>query len=233
MLCRTCLCVERDHKGSSDRHNHQRLQTGVRRVISDYTTALVTGASGGIGAGIVAWLASRGIKVHAVARNGERLAELSAKTGCIPHVLDIRDTDALEQLAELQNMLMRLVGNLATVEFAVPRPDLQQPLRTPIGDTVPRMHQANNGTETSRTIDYWQPHTHQDRCRHPNLSQLQCTCNALAMHLQCTCNALAMHLQCTCNALAMRDPSGCFGQLGRWRKPASQVSCCDRGRDWH
>ncbi|MCZ8309426.1 MAG: SDR family oxidoreductase [Magnetospirillum sp.] len=80
------------------------MQTGVRRVISDYTTALVTGASGGIGAGIVAWLASRGIKVHAVARNGERLAELSAKTGCIPHVLDIRDTDALEQLAELQNI---------------------------------------------------------------------------------------------------------------------------------
>ena len=100
---------------------------------------------------------------------------------------ELRANSALdeEKLAELQNMLMRLVGNLATVEFAVPRPDLQQPLRTPIGDTVPRMHQANNGTETSRTIDDWQPHTHQDGCRHPLLSQLQCTYNALAMHLQC------------------------------------------------
>jgi allophanate hydrolase subunit 2 len=60
-------------------------------VLSDYKTALVTGASGGIGAGIVAWLASRGIQVHAVSRNGARLEELSAKTvrshGLLPGVI--------------------------------------------------------------------------------------------------------------------------------------------------
>ncbi|MCA3264408.1 MAG: SDR family oxidoreductase [Telmatospirillum sp.] len=104
MLCRTSLCVEHDHKGSSHRHNLQHLQTGVPRVLSDYNTALVTGASGGIGAGIVAWLASKGIKVHAVSRNSARLEELSAKTGCVPHVLDIRNTDALEELAELRDI---------------------------------------------------------------------------------------------------------------------------------
>jgi hypothetical protein len=83
---------------------------------------------------------------------------------------ELRANSALdeEKLAELQSMLMRLVG-AATVESAVPRPDLQQPLRKPVGNTVPRIPQANNGTETSGTIDDWQPHTHQDRCRHSPL----------------------------------------------------------------
>jgi NADP-dependent 3-hydroxy acid dehydrogenase YdfG len=73
-------------------------------VLSDYKTALVTGASGGIGAGIVTWLASQGITVYAVARNAARLDELAAKTGCIPHALDISDTDALEAFAALRDI---------------------------------------------------------------------------------------------------------------------------------
>ncbi len=73
-------------------------------MLSDYRTALVTGASGGIGAGIATWLAERGIVVHAVARNAARLAELAARTGCIPHVVDIRDTDALERLEPLRDV---------------------------------------------------------------------------------------------------------------------------------
>ena len=70
-------------------------------MLSDYKAALVTGASGGIGAGIVAWLAGEGITVHAVARSKARLDELAAKTGCIAHAIDIRDTDALEKLPAL------------------------------------------------------------------------------------------------------------------------------------
>ena len=62
---------------------------------SDYTTALVTGASTGMGAAITERLAKRGLTVHAVARNEERLSELADRTGAIPHVVDLTDTAAL------------------------------------------------------------------------------------------------------------------------------------------
>jgi NADP-dependent 3-hydroxy acid dehydrogenase YdfG len=62
---------------------------------SDYTTALVTGASTGMGAAIAERLAKRGLTVHAVARNEERLTELADRTGVIPHVADLTDTAAL------------------------------------------------------------------------------------------------------------------------------------------
>jgi NADP-dependent 3-hydroxy acid dehydrogenase YdfG len=62
---------------------------------SDYTTALVTGASTGMGAAIAERLAKRGLTVHAVARNKERLAELADLTGAVPHVVDLTDTAAL------------------------------------------------------------------------------------------------------------------------------------------
>ncbi|KAA5830611.1 SDR family oxidoreductase [Saccharopolyspora hirsuta] len=62
---------------------------------SDYRTALVTGASTGIGAVVVERLAKQGLQVHAVARNAERLAELAERTGCTPHAVDITDTAAL------------------------------------------------------------------------------------------------------------------------------------------
>jgi NADP-dependent 3-hydroxy acid dehydrogenase YdfG len=62
---------------------------------SDYSTALVTGASTGMGAAIAERLAKRGLTVHAVARNEERLNDLADKTGAIPHVVDLTDTAAL------------------------------------------------------------------------------------------------------------------------------------------
>lgn len=62
---------------------------------SDYTTALVTGASTGMGAAIAERLAKRGLTVHAVARNEERLAELADRTGAVPHVVDLTDTAVL------------------------------------------------------------------------------------------------------------------------------------------
>ena len=61
----------------------------------DYATALVTGASSGIGAGVVERLAREGLKVHAVGRRKERLEALRAKTGCDIHAVDVRDTAAL------------------------------------------------------------------------------------------------------------------------------------------
>ncbi|WP_317214186.1 SDR family oxidoreductase [Gluconobacter sp. GP1] len=65
-----------------------------------YRTALVTGASSGIGAAIVARLRDSGLEVHAIARDAGRLAELAEKTGCIPHAISVEDYDALAQLTQ-------------------------------------------------------------------------------------------------------------------------------------
>lgn len=81
--------------------------------LSDYKTALVTGASSGIGAATVRALASRGVKVHALARREERLKALADETGCIPLALDLQDRDAVyERLGALDADI--LVGNAGT-----------------------------------------------------------------------------------------------------------------------
>ena len=64
--------------------------------LSDYRTALVTGASSGIGRAVAVALAGRGLEVHAVARRADRLAALA--DGCHAHALDVTDTGALETL---------------------------------------------------------------------------------------------------------------------------------------
>ncbi len=60
--------------------------------LEDYSCALVTGASSGIGAAVVRSLRARGLTVHAVARRRERLEVLAEETGCECHELDVRDT---------------------------------------------------------------------------------------------------------------------------------------------
>lgn len=65
---------------------------------SDYKTALVTGASGGIGAAVVERLRREGLEVHAVARSAKALHELAERTGCVAHVLDVTDVPALTAL---------------------------------------------------------------------------------------------------------------------------------------
>ncbi|CAH1672927.1 SDR family oxidoreductase [Chelatococcus asaccharovorans] len=67
---------------------------------SDYRTALVTGASSGIGAATVRRLCAEGLTVHALARNAERLEELAAETGCKPHPVDVGDSAAVERLID-------------------------------------------------------------------------------------------------------------------------------------
>ncbi|HEX6867898.1 MAG TPA: SDR family oxidoreductase [Candidatus Limnocylindrales bacterium] len=60
------------------------------------TTALVTGASRGIGEGVVRALCARGFEVHALALDDDDLHRVAADTGAIAHGLDIRDLAALE-----------------------------------------------------------------------------------------------------------------------------------------
>ena len=59
------------------------------------TNVLVTGASSGIGAGIVEVLCRAGYTVHAVARRADRLAQLATRTGCHIHAADVTDTEAM------------------------------------------------------------------------------------------------------------------------------------------
>jgi NADP-dependent 3-hydroxy acid dehydrogenase YdfG len=66
---------------------------------SDYRTALVTGASSGIGLAVVERLAHEGLKVHALARSADALNALSNRTGCIPHAIDVSDIAAITKLA--------------------------------------------------------------------------------------------------------------------------------------
>ena len=78
--------------------------------LSDYKTALVTGASSGIGAATVRARAGRGITVHALARREDRLNDLAEATGCLPLALDLRDRDAIhDRLGALEADIV--VGN--------------------------------------------------------------------------------------------------------------------------
>ena len=65
---------------------------------SDYKTALVTGASSGIGAAVVERLRSEGLQVHALARSAKALTGLAERTGCIAHTLDVTDLAAITRL---------------------------------------------------------------------------------------------------------------------------------------
>jgi len=68
--------------------------------LSDYQTALVTGASSGIGAAVVERLCAQGLTVHALARSADALHALAERTGCIPHAIDVCDLAGITQLAQ-------------------------------------------------------------------------------------------------------------------------------------
>lgn len=63
-----------------------------------YRSALVTGASRGIGAAICRELARLGMQVHAVARSADSLRSLCEETGAIAHCADVTDLDGMKRL---------------------------------------------------------------------------------------------------------------------------------------
>lgn len=80
---------------------------------SDYTTALITGASSGMGAAAARLLVERGLTVHVVARDKARLHAMVDELGVVPHVLDVRNTPALE--AEFGGLAIDVLINSAGV----------------------------------------------------------------------------------------------------------------------
>lgn len=82
---------------------------------SDYKTALVTGASSGIGAAIVERFCKEGLEVHALARSADLLQELSQRTGCIPQAVDVRDLDAITRLTS--EVKFDILVNCAGINF--------------------------------------------------------------------------------------------------------------------
>ena len=87
-------------------------------------TALVTGASSGIGAATARALASDGFHVVCAARRQERVEALAAEIGGTAVVLDVTDDTSVQGLAEVVESLDVLVNNAggafdaATVEAA-------------------------------------------------------------------------------------------------------------------
>jgi NADP-dependent 3-hydroxy acid dehydrogenase YdfG len=69
--------------------------------LTDYKTALVTGASSGIVEAAVKALSARGIQVYAAARRKDKLDDLANQTGCIPIVLNVRDKNAIYSTLEM------------------------------------------------------------------------------------------------------------------------------------
>jgi NADP-dependent 3-hydroxy acid dehydrogenase YdfG len=72
------------------------------RALGADTTALITGASSGIGAETAAQLISKGCRVIAAARRIERLRGLADRLGprCMPFELDVADRTAVVQMPE-------------------------------------------------------------------------------------------------------------------------------------
>lgn len=79
--------------------------------MTNYRTALVTGASSGIGRATAKSLRDRGLDVHAVARDAGRLEELAREIGVIPHAVDVSDTAALER--EFDGVEIDVLANIA------------------------------------------------------------------------------------------------------------------------
>ncbi|MER5768946.1 SDR family oxidoreductase [Streptomyces sp. NPDC001985] len=74
-------------------------------------TAVVTGASSGIGAATVRRLVKDGFDVVAVARRADRLREVAAETGARTHVADLTDDAAVGRLAASLDSCDLLVNN--------------------------------------------------------------------------------------------------------------------------
>lgn len=80
---------------------------------ADYSSALVTGASAGIGRAVAERFAARGLTVYALARDAQRLAQLADRSGVVPIAVDLADTAALT--AAVADLRIDVLANVAGV----------------------------------------------------------------------------------------------------------------------
>ena len=82
-----------------------------------YRTALVTGASRGIGAAIARRLQAMDLAVYALGRDAARLETLCTETGCVPIVADVTDTASVLRGigATAIDVLVNNAGNVPAV----------------------------------------------------------------------------------------------------------------------
>lgn len=85
----------------------------------DYRTALVTGASRGVGAATVRALAKRGYRVTALARDPEALEILAQETGCEVLPLDVTDQPAVAAALAVREVDV-LVNNAGMISAVKP-----------------------------------------------------------------------------------------------------------------
>ena len=81
-----------------------------------YRTALVTGATSGIGRAVAIALARAGLAVRAVGRDRDALDALQVECGATPVVLDVRDREGLSAIMSDQtiDVLVSNAGVLPT-----------------------------------------------------------------------------------------------------------------------
>lgn len=84
---------------------------------SDLKSALVTGATSGIGAATVRALAASGRSVLAIARREDRLRDLAEETGCTCLAADVRDMDAIA--AKVEDFAPDIIVNNAGVGHGI------------------------------------------------------------------------------------------------------------------
>ncbi len=106
---------------------------------TDANTALVTGASSGIGAATVRALRHAGMDVIAAARRLDRLESLAQETGCEPLELDVRDRASVAALEDrpidilVNNAgLGRAMGSLMTASIE----DIEQTIDTNVTSLI-------------------------------------------------------------------------------------------------
>lgn len=90
---------------------------------TDYQTAIVTGASKGIGRAVTQALCDLSLNVHAIARSAADLQSLADECGCTPHSFDINDGERLQAVIEAASPDI-LVANAGILPSVAPYQDM-------------------------------------------------------------------------------------------------------------